>query len=118
MAKVHTAQTKDSPAPKQGRLKRFTKVHEIREHLSQKDRLYRFLFFMSFALNVIWVVIVLMICLALKTGSLDNLIINAGLTRYCDPKGVVARQYEDTVEIGGVTNLHQRICLGGTPPAQ
>lgn len=108
----------NTSTPKRGPLKRFTKAHEIREHLSQKDRLYRFLFFLSFALNVIWVVIVLMICLALKTGSLDNLIINAGLTRYCDPGGVVAKQYENTTEIGGVTNLHQRICLGGTPPAQ
>ncbi len=91
---------------------KFTKSHEIAEHLSQKERLYRLLFFLSFSLNIIWILIAVLVLVWLTSPSSDATVINAGLKRYCDPSGKVAQYYTSLDTAGTGKNLWTRICQG------
>ena len=77
--------TKTSTQKKQSKVHKFVGRDKIEAHLSQQDRTYRFLFFLSFSLNVIWFIVFLFLLYWLYTPASDNVIINNGLKRYCDP---------------------------------
>ena len=98
---------------------KISKVHKfvgrdkIEAHLSQQDRTYRFLFFLSFSLNVIWFIVFLFLLYWLYTPVSDNVIINNGLKRYCDPNGQVARFYQSADDTNEPSrDVWQRVCEG------
>lgn len=106
-------------AAKKPTQKKTSKIHKfvgrdkIEAHLSQQDRTYRFLFFLSFSLNVIWFIVFLFLLYWIYTPASDNAIINNGLKRYCDPNGKAARFYKNSDSINEPSrDVWQRVCEG------
>ena len=105
--------TKAQPKPKISKVHKFVGRDKIEAHLSQQDRTYRFLFFLSFSLNVIWFIVFLFLLYWIYTPASDNAIINNGLKRYCDPNGKVARFYQSAAsENEPERDVWQRVCEG------
>jgi hypothetical protein len=107
-----TKSAKPTSSKQKGKLHKFVGRDRIEEHLSQNDRAYRFLFFLSFSLNVIWFVIFLFLLYWLYTPYSDNVIINNGLKRYCDPNGKIAEFYNSESVGEPNRDVWQRVCEG------
>lgn len=107
--------TKDPTKKKATKIHKFVGRDKIEAHLSRQDRTYRFLFFLSFSLNVIWFTIFLFLLYWLYTPASDNVIINNGLGRYCDPNGKVAQFYQGISASEPGSDVWHRVCEG--PPA-
>ncbi len=104
---ARTAQPK-----KKTKLNKFVGRDKIEAHLSRQDRTYRFLFFLSFSLNVIWLIIFLFMLYWFYTPASDNVIINSGIERYCNPNGKVAQFYENNDAIEPKMDVWHRVCKG------
>lgn len=105
--------TKAQVKVKTSKVHKFVGRDKIEAHLSQQDRTYRFLFFLSFSLNVIWFIVFLFLLYWLYTPVSDNVIINNGLKRYCDPNGQVARFYQSADDTNEPSrDVWQRVCEG------
>ena len=83
-----------------------------KENPTQKERLYRYLFFLSFTLNILWILSSIIFMFWLFSSKSDSFIVTRGLERYCDPKGGVARYYMSLDSTGHGQNLWERICYG------
>lgn len=99
--------------PKTSKLHKFVGRDKIEAHLSRQDRTYRLLFFLSFSLNVIWMIIFIFLIYWIYTPASDNVLINNGLKRYCNPNSKAAQFYQmNSTNMEPDRDVWHRVCVG------